>query len=51
MLVGDEVDYGEVTRDDVAATVVAVLNAPNTVGKSFELVGGETPIEEALRSL
>ena len=51
VLVGDEVDYGEVTRDDVAATVVAVLNAPGTVGKSFELVGGETPIEQALRSL
>ena len=51
VLVGDKVDYGEVTRDDVAATVVAVLNAPSTVGKSFELVGGETPIEEAVRSL
>jgi len=51
VLVGDQVDYGEVTRDDVAAMVVAVLNAPNTVGKSFELVGGDTPIEEAARSL
>jgi uncharacterized protein YbjT (DUF2867 family) len=49
--VGTDVDYGEVTRDDVAATVVAVLNAPNAIGKTFELVGGDTPIEEAVRAL
>lgn len=48
---GTGVDYGEVTRDDVAATVAAVLQAPNTVGKTFELVGGDTPIEQAVRAL
>jgi uncharacterized protein YbjT (DUF2867 family) len=49
--VGPEIGYGEVTRDDVAATLAAVLHAPNTVGKTFELLGGETPIEDAVRSL
>jgi uncharacterized protein YbjT (DUF2867 family) len=49
--IADSVDYGEVTRDDVAATIAAVLLAPNTVGKTFELVGGDTPIEEAVRAL
>ena len=49
--VGPEVGYGEVTRDDVAATLAAVLAAPNTVGKAFELIGGDTPIEDAVRSL
>jgi nucleoside-diphosphate-sugar epimerase len=49
--IGTEVDYGEVTRDDVAATLAEVLNAPNTVGKTFELVGGDTPIGEAVRAV
>jgi nucleoside-diphosphate-sugar epimerase len=49
--VGTDVEYGEVTREDVAATIAAVLNAPNTVGKTFELVGGDTPIDEAVRAL
>jgi uncharacterized protein YbjT (DUF2867 family) len=49
--VGTDIGYGEVTRDDVAATLSAVLNAQNTVGKTFELLGGDTPIEEAVRSL
>ena len=40
-----------VTRDDVAATLLAVLAAPNTIGRTFELLQGETPIEDAVRSL
>jgi uncharacterized protein YbjT (DUF2867 family) len=42
---------GEVTRDDVAATLLAVLGAENTIGKTFYLLGGDTPIEQAVRSL
>ena len=42
---------GEVSRDDVAATLVACLQEPATVGASFDLLAGETPIAEALRSL
>jgi uncharacterized protein YbjT (DUF2867 family) len=42
---------GSVPRDDVAATLVAVLQLDNTIGKTFELLSGETPIEEALRAL
>ena len=49
--IGPDVKYGEVTRDDVAATLAAVLDAPNTIGKTFELVGGDTPIDEAVRAL
>jgi nucleoside-diphosphate-sugar epimerase len=49
--IGADVEYGEVTRDDVAATLTEVLNAPNTIGKAFELVGGDTPIDEAVRGL
>ena len=39
---------GDVTRDDVAAVLAAVLREPDTIGRTFELSGGDTPIEEAL---
>jgi len=42
---------GQVPRDDVAAVLVAVLDAPNTVGKTFELLSGSTPIADAVRAL
>jgi uncharacterized protein YbjT (DUF2867 family) len=48
---GLELSFGQVSRDDVAATLVAVLDADNTIGKTFELLGGDTPIEEAVRAL
>jgi uncharacterized protein YbjT (DUF2867 family) len=48
---GLELSFGQVSRDDVAATLVAVLDADNTIGKTFDLLGGDTPIEEAVRAL
>jgi uncharacterized protein YbjT (DUF2867 family) len=42
---------GEVTRDDVAAVIGEVLVADNTIGKSFDLLGGETLITEAVSGL
>lgn len=39
---------GEISRDDVAATLVAVLDEPASIGTSFLLIGGETPIVEAV---
>ncbi|MGZ5321711.1 MAG: SDR family oxidoreductase [Solirubrobacterales bacterium] len=42
---------GPVPRDDVAAVLAEVLIADNTVGKTFELFAGETPIAEAVRPL
>jgi uncharacterized protein YbjT (DUF2867 family) len=42
---------GEVTRDDVAATLVALLDAPRTAGVTFELLQGEVPIAEAVAAL
>jgi uncharacterized protein YbjT (DUF2867 family) len=49
--VGVGLDSGRVTRDDVAATLAAVLAAPDTIGKAFDLLEGDTPIEDAVRSL
>jgi uncharacterized protein YbjT (DUF2867 family) len=42
---------GSVSRDDVAATLVACLDEPATVGISFDVLAGEFPIAEALRGL
>ena len=42
---------GEVTRDDVAATLLELIDEPGTAGASFDLLNGETPIAEAVASL
>lgn len=38
----------EVTRDDVALVIAAVLHEPRTAGLVLDLVGGDRPVEEAL---
>ncbi len=48
---GPEVSRAEIPRDDVAAVLAEVLVAPNTVGKAFNLVAGDTPVEAAVRSV
>jgi uncharacterized protein YbjT (DUF2867 family) len=49
--VGTDAGYGAIPREDVAAVLAAALAEPATIGKTFELIGGETPIEEALKTL
>ncbi|MET9344218.1 MULTISPECIES: NAD(P)H-binding protein [unclassified Nonomuraea] len=51
LLAPPPVARGTVPRDDVAAVVVALLDAPATVGRTLELVRGEVPIAEAVRAL
>ncbi|SBT66643.1 Nucleoside-diphosphate-sugar epimerase [Micromonospora sediminicola] len=45
------VDAGAVSRADVARVLLALLNAPGTAGHTVELVGGDTPIAEAVGAL
>jgi uncharacterized protein YbjT (DUF2867 family) len=40
---------GPIPRDDVAAVLAACLTTPATIGVTFELFAGDTPIAEALR--
>lgn len=40
--------FGDVPRADVAAVVMATLDFPNTVGQHFDVLAGDTPIEQAL---
>jgi uncharacterized protein YbjT (DUF2867 family) len=42
---------GNTPRDDVAATLIACLDEPNTVGKAFDLIEGDQPVADALRAL
>jgi uncharacterized protein YbjT (DUF2867 family) len=49
--IGDDVGRGRIPREDVAAILVACLDADNTAGKTFEAKSGPTPIGEAVASL
>jgi uncharacterized protein YbjT (DUF2867 family) len=48
---GPEVSRAEIPRDDVAATLAAVLGAENTEGKTFNVVSGDMAVEEAVHAL
>jgi uncharacterized protein YbjT (DUF2867 family) len=48
---GSSVARAEIPRADVAATLAAVLGEPATVGLTFEVVSGDTPIADALARL
>jgi uncharacterized protein YbjT (DUF2867 family) len=49
--VGDQLKTEEVSRADVAETVIAALDDDHAINKSFDLVKGETPIKEAISHL
>jgi uncharacterized protein YbjT (DUF2867 family) len=42
---------GEVTRDDVAAVLAALIDEPRTAGLTLELIGGNVPVTEAVASV
>ena len=42
---------GSIPRDDVALAIAEALVADNTKGKAFDLLSGDTPVGEAIRSL
>jgi uncharacterized protein YbjT (DUF2867 family) len=48
---GTSVPRGEVSRDDVAEVLAAVLHEPATAGKTVDLVGGDVPVAEAVEAL
>lgn len=49
--IGSSVGRAEVSRADVAAVLAASLSADNTIGKTFELIEGDTPVDEAVAGL
>lgn len=49
--VGKGVGPGEVSRDDVAAVIVAVLHDRAAIGKGFDLIAGDVPVQQAVAGL
>lgn len=49
--VGDRLERGQIPRADVAAVLAAVLEADNTIGKTFDLVSGEVLVAKAISEL
>jgi uncharacterized protein YbjT (DUF2867 family) len=46
--IAERLPRGDIPRADVAAVLVAALDTPATIGRAFDLVSGETPIDEAI---
>jgi len=46
-----KVHVAMISRDDVAATIWACIENEGTVGLAFDVVGGDTPISEAVQSI
>lgn len=49
--IAEDTGRGQIPRADVAAVLLACLDAPGTIGKTFDLISGTTPIAEALAAL
>jgi uncharacterized protein YbjT (DUF2867 family) len=49
--ISERLDGGDIPREDVAATLVAVLDEPAAIGRTFDLVAGDDEIVPALRRL
>jgi uncharacterized protein YbjT (DUF2867 family) len=49
--IAESTGRGQIPRADVAAVFVACLDEPATIGKSFDLISGDTPIPEAVAAL
>ena len=48
---GASVERGDIPRADVASVVARSLEEPGTIGKTFEVVSGTTPIGDAVRGV
>jgi hypothetical protein len=42
---------GSVTRDDVALVLAGLCETPAAIGRTLELIEGDTPVAEALAAL
>jgi uncharacterized protein YbjT (DUF2867 family) len=46
-----ELERGSVTRGDVAHVLAEVIESDNTIGKTFDLLNGDTSVKQAVKSL
>lgn len=47
----DATGRSQVPRDDVAATLLELLDEPGTIGRTLELISGDVPVAEAVRAV
>jgi nucleoside-diphosphate-sugar epimerase len=46
----ESLPHEPVTRADVARVIAALLDTPGTAGRTLELIGGDVPVEDAVRA-
>jgi uncharacterized protein YbjT (DUF2867 family) len=46
--IAEHTERGQIPRADVAAVLLACLDTPSTIGQSFDVISGDTPIADAL---
>ncbi|MGP7815635.1 SDR family oxidoreductase [Niallia sp. 01092] len=46
-----DLEDGQIPREDVALAIVASLENNSTIGKAFDMISGETSVENALKML
>ena len=46
-----KLERGSVTRGDVAHVLAEVIESDNTIGKTFDLLGGDVPVKDAVAGL
>jgi len=46
--IAEDTGRGQIPRADVAAVLLACLDTPSTIGQSFDVISGTTPIPDAL---
>ncbi|QKY69857.1 SDR family oxidoreductase [Lentibacillus sp. CBA3610] len=49
--VAGDLEHKHIPREDVASAIIASLENDRTIGKAFDMIGGETPIKEVLKTL
>ncbi|HJG47749.1 MAG TPA: SDR family oxidoreductase, partial [Facklamia tabacinasalis] len=49
--VGTDFEINEIPREDVARTLVAVLENDNSIKKEFEVLAGDKAVNDAVKSL
>jgi uncharacterized protein YbjT (DUF2867 family) len=47
----DKTGNGRISRDDVALVLAGLCDTPASIGRTLELIAGDTPVHEALESL
>jgi uncharacterized protein YbjT (DUF2867 family) len=51
VLLADKTGRGSITRDDVALVLAGLCQTPASIGRTLELIAGDTPVTEALKNL